>query len=122
MRVKRGHNRVARRQKVLSLAKGYHLTKHNAYRVAKLQVERSLLFAYRDRRQRKRTMRSLWIIRINAAARLHELTYSQLICGLKTVGAQLDRKLLADLAVRDPEGFAEVARQAKVGLASNTAA
>jgi large subunit ribosomal protein L20 len=122
MRVKRGHNRVARRKKVLKLAKGYFLTKHNAYRVAKLQVERSLLFAYRDRRQRKRTMRSLWIVRINAAARLHELTYSELVAGLKAAGTELDRKLLADLAVRDPEGFAEVARQAKLGLAAKTAA
>jgi large subunit ribosomal protein L20 len=120
MRVKRGHHRVARRKKVLKLAKGYYLTKHNAYRVAKLQVERSLLFAYRDRRTRKRTMRALWIVRINAAARLHDMSYSALIAGLKASGSALDRKLLADMAVRDPEGFGEVVRVAKVGLASKS--
>lgn len=118
MRVKRGHNRVQRRKKILTLAKGYYGTKHNAYRIAKLQVERSLAYAYRDRRQRKRVMRSLWIVRINAAARLHELSYSQLIAGLKAAGSALDRKVLADMAVRDPEGFADVAKLAKKGLAS----
>ncbi len=122
MRVKRGHNRVARRKKILTLAKGYYLTKRNAYRVAKLQVERSLLFAYRDRRQRKRTMRSLWIIRINAAARQFEISYSQLIAGLKAAGCELDRKALADMAVRDAEGFGELVKAAKKGLAAKTAA
>ena len=122
MRVKRGHNRVARRKKVLKLAKGYYLTKHNAYRIAKLQVERSLLFAFRDRRTRKRTMRSLWIVRINAAARLHEISYSELMAGLKAAGAAIDRKQLAEIAVRDPQAFAEVVRQAKLGLAAKTAA
>ena len=122
MRVKRGHNRVQRRKKVLKLAKGYFLTKHNAYRIAKLQVERSQVFAYRDRRQRKRTMRSLWIIRINAAARQFEISYSQLIAGLKAAGCDLDRKLLADMAVRDSEGFAEVVKTAKKGLAAKSAA
>ena len=118
MRVKRGHNRVQRRKKILTLAKGYYGTKHNAYRVAKLQVERSLAYAYRNRRQRKRLMRSLWIVRINAAARLHDLSYSQLVAGLKAAGSALDRKVLADMAVRDPEGFADVAKLAKKGLAS----
>ena len=122
MRVKRGSNRVQRRKKVLKLAKGYFLTKHNAYRVAKLQVERSLLFAYRDRRQRKRVMRSLWIVRINAAAHLHEMSYSQLIAGLKAVGGVIDRKMLADMAVRDPEGFGDLVKQAKHALAAKTAA
>jgi large subunit ribosomal protein L20 len=122
MRVKRGHNRVQRRKKVLKLAKGYFLTKHNAYRIAKLQVERSLLFAYRDRRQRKRVLRSLWIIRINAAARQFEISYSQLIAGLKAVGCDLDRKALADMAVRDADGFAELVKTAKKGLAAKTAA
>ncbi len=122
MRVKRGHNRVQRRKKVLKLAKGYYLTKHNAYRVAKLQVERSLLFAYRDRRQRKRALRSLWIIRINAAARRFELSYSQLIAGLKAAGCALDRKALADLAVRDAEGFAELVKTAKKSLEAKPAA
>ncbi len=122
MRVKRGHNRVQRRKKVLKLAKGYFLTKHNAYRMAKLQVERSLQFAYRDRRQRKRSMRSLWIIRINAAARQFEMSYSQLIAGLKAAGCELDRKALADLAVRDTEGFAELVKTAKKSLEAKSAA
>lgn len=122
MRVKRGHNRVARRKKILKLAKGYYLTKHNAYRMAKLQVERSLQFAYRDRRQRKRQMRSLWIVRINAAARQFEISYSQLIAGLKAVGCELDRKALADMAVRDLEGFGELAKAAKKSLGEKPAA
>jgi large subunit ribosomal protein L20 len=122
MRVKRGHNRVQRRKKVLKLAKGYFLTKHNAYRIAKLQVERSLLFAYRDRRQRKRALRSLWIIRINAAARRCEISYSQLIAGLKAAGCTLDRKALADLAVRDAEAFAELVKTAKKSLEAKSAA
>jgi len=122
MRVKRGHNRVARRKRVLKLAKGYYLTKHNAYRMAKLQVERSLAFAYRDRRQRKRSMRALWIIRINAAARQFEMSYSQLIAGLKAAGCALDRKALADMAARDSAGFAELVQAAKKGLSSKPAA
>ncbi len=122
MRVKRGHNRVQRRKKVLKLAKGFYGTKHNAYRIAKLQVERSLLFAYRDRRQRKRALRSLWIIRINAAARPFEISYSRLIAGLKAAGCTLDRKALADLAVRDTEGFAELVRTAKKSLEAQPAA
>ncbi|HPC84222.1 MAG TPA: 50S ribosomal protein L20 [Thermoanaerobaculaceae bacterium] len=121
MRVKRGHNRVQRRKKVLTLAKGYFLTKHNAYRVAKLQVERSLLFAFRDRRARKRTMRMLWIARINAAARLWDMSYSQLIAGLKAAGCEVDRKALADMAVRDREGFGDVVKLARKGLAAKTA-
>lgn len=121
MRVKRGHNRVARRKRVLILSKGYYLTRRNAYRMAKLQVERSLVFAYRDRRTRKREMRGLWIIRINAAARQHEMSYSQFIAGLKAAGCGLDRKALADLAVRDAEGFAEIVHLAKKGLASKPA-
>jgi large subunit ribosomal protein L20 len=122
MRVKRGHNRVARRKRVLKLAKGYYLTKHNAYRMAKLQVERSLAFAYRDRRQRKRAMRGLWIVRINAAARQFEMSYSQLIAGLKAAGCELDRKALADMAVRDIQGFADLVKLAKKGLAAKPAA
>ncbi|HPW54735.1 MAG: 50S ribosomal protein L20 [Thermoanaerobaculaceae bacterium] len=121
MRVKRGHNRVQRRKKILTLAKGYFLTKHNAYRVAKLQVERSLLFAFRDRRTRKRTMRRLWITRINAAARLFGMSYSQLMAGLKVAGCDVDRKVLADLAVRDREGFGDLVKLAKKGLAAKTA-
>jgi large subunit ribosomal protein L20 len=121
MRIKRGSNRVSRRKKVLKISKGYFLTRGNAYRMAKLQVERSLQFAYRDRRTRKRTMRSLWIIRINAAARAFEISYSQLIAGLKAAGSDLDRKALADMAVRDTEAFGEIVKLAKKGLASKTA-
>lgn len=121
MRVKRGHHRLQRRKKILKLAKGYYLTRRNAYRIAKLQVERSLAFAYRDRRQRKRHMRALWIVRINAAARLHDLSYSQFIAGLKAAGAQVNRKMLADLAVRDAAAFEELVKLAKKGLAARLA-
>jgi len=121
MRIKRGNHRSERRKKILKLAKGYYLTRRNAYRIAKLQVERSLAFAYRDRRQRKRQMRALWIVRINAAARLHDLSYSQFIAGLKAAGAAIDRKMLADLAVRDMAAFEEMVKLAKKGLASKVA-
>ncbi|MCS7183005.1 MAG: 50S ribosomal protein L20 [Thermoanaerobaculum sp.] len=118
MRVKRGHHRVQRRKKILKLAKGYYLTRRNAYRIAKLQVERSLAYSYRDRRQRKRQLRALWIVRINAAARLYDLSYSQFIAGLKAAGAQVNRKMLADLAVRDAGTFEELVKVAKKGLAA----
>lgn len=118
MRVKRGNHRLSRRKRVLKLTKGYYLTRGNAYRIAKLQLERSLAFAYRDRRQRKRQMRALWIVRINAAARLHDLSYSQFIAGLKAAGAEVNRKMLADLAVRDLTAFEELVRIAKKGLAA----
>jgi large subunit ribosomal protein L20 len=121
MRIKRGNHRTQRRKKILKLAKGYYLTRRNAYRIAKLQVERSLAFAYRDRRQRKRQMRALWIVRINAAARLHDLSYSQFIAGLKAAGAAIDRKMLADLAVRDMAAFEQLVKLAKKGLASKVA-
>lgn len=117
MRVKRGNHRLSRRKRVLKLTKGYYLTRGNAYRIAKLQLERSLAFAYRDRRQRKRQMRALWIVRINAAARLHDLSYSQFIAGLKAAGAQVNRKILADLAVRDLTAFEALVKIAKKGLA-----
>ncbi|MGQ9496213.1 MAG: 50S ribosomal protein L20 [Thermoanaerobaculaceae bacterium] len=122
MRVKRGNHRLSRRKRVLKLTKGYYLTRGNAYRIAKLQLERSLAFAYRDRRQRKRQMRALWIVRINAAARLHDLSYSQLIAGLKAAGAQVNRKMLADLAVRDLAAFEELVKVAKKGLAARVVA
>ncbi|MEE8138663.1 MAG: 50S ribosomal protein L20 [Thermoanaerobaculia bacterium] len=115
-RVRRGNRRLKRRKKVLKQAKGYYGTKSRAYRVAKLAVERSLSFAYRDRRQKKRNFRSLWILRINAAARLHDLTYSRMMHGLKEAGSEINRKMLADLAVRDPQGFAELAQVAKQAL------
>jgi large subunit ribosomal protein L20 len=121
MRVKRGNHRLCRRKKILKLAKGYYLTRRNAYRLAKLQVERSLAFAYRDRRQRKRQMRALWIVRINAAARLHDLSYSQFIAGLKAAGVEVNRKMLADLAVRDLGAFEEMVKLAKKGLTARVA-
>lgn len=121
-RVKRGSKRARKRKKILKLAKGYYGTKSKAHRVAKLAVERSLSFAYRDRRQRKRQFRSLWIIRINAAARRHGLSYSRFMAGLKASGCELNRKMLADLAVSDSDAFAELAHRASGALeASDTA-
>lgn len=117
-RVKRGNKRRLKRKKILRRAKGYYLAKSKLYRIAKQQVERSLAFAYRDRRARKRDFRRLWIVRINAAARGHEMSYSTLIRGLKLAGVALDRKTLADLAVHDPAAFGQVvaaARQAVAG-------
>lgn len=113
MRVKRGTNRKDRRKKILRLAEGYYGSKSRLHRIAKLQVEKSLVYAYRDRRQKKRQFRSLWITRINAAARLNGLSYNAFIAGLKAAGCELDRKVLADLAVRDPQGFTELAEMAK---------
>ena len=118
-RVRRGNRRLKKRKKVLKQAKGYYGAKSRAHRVAKLAVERSLLFSYRDRRQRKRNFRALWIVRINAAARLHDLTYSRLMHGLKKAGSEINRKMLADLAVRDPEGFGAVAQAARQALESS---
>jgi large subunit ribosomal protein L20 len=115
MRVKRSTHRKNRRQKILKLAEGYWGGKSRLHRVAKLQVEKSLQYAYRDRKQRKRQFRSLWISRINAAARQNGTTYSALIAGLKAAGCDLDRKVLADLAVHDAEGFAQVVELARKG-------
>jgi large subunit ribosomal protein L20 len=115
-RVKRGTKRVQRRKKILGLAKGFYGTKSKAHRMAKQAVDKSLGYAYRDRRQKKRQLRSLWIIRINAAARLHGLNYSRLIAGLKAAGSDLDRKILADLAVKDAQAFAGLADMAKKAL------
>ena len=114
-RVKRGNKRRLKRKKILRRAKGYYLAKSKLYRSAKEQVQRSLAFAYRDRRNRKRDFRRLWIVRINAAAHEHEMSYSTLMHGLKLAGVELDRKSLADIAVRDPAAFGRVvdaARQA----------
>jgi large subunit ribosomal protein L20 len=108
MRVTRSSHRKDRRKKILKLAEGYWGGKSRLHRVAKVQVEKSLQYAYRDRRQRKRQFRRLWITRINAAARENGTTYSALIAGLKEVGCQLDRKVLADLAVHDPKAFSQV--------------
>ncbi|MGH9339955.1 MAG: 50S ribosomal protein L20 [Acidobacteriota bacterium] len=115
-RVKRGTKRTQRRKKILKLSKGYWGTKSKLHRAAKEQVMKSLAYAYRDRRQKKRNFRSLWIIRINAAARQHELSYSQFIDGLSKAGLDLNRKVLADIAVRDPEAFAKLAESARKAI------
>jgi large subunit ribosomal protein L20 len=115
-RAKRGNKRLERRKKILKLAKGYRGTKSKLYRSAKESVERGLNFAYTGRKLKKRDFRSLWIVRIGAAARLNGINYSQLMHGLKRAGVELDRKVLADLAVNQPEAFAAVARQAKNAL------
>jgi large subunit ribosomal protein L20 len=104
-RVKRGNKRRLKRKKILRRAKGYYLAKSKLYRIAKQQVQRSLRFAYRDRRTRKREFRRLWIVRINAAARAHDMSYGRLMHGLKMAGIALDRKILADVAARDPKAF-----------------
>jgi large subunit ribosomal protein L20 len=112
MRVKRGFKARKRRQKVLMLAKGYRGGRSKLYRTAADSVDKALMYAYRDRRQRKRDFRQLWIARINAAARLNQLSYSKFMHGLKLAGVELDRKVLAELAVSDPPGFAQVAKLA----------
>ncbi len=113
MRVKRSSNRKDRRKKILKLAEGYWGGKSRLHRTAKIQVEKSLQYAYRDRRQRKRQFRALWITRINAAARQNGTTYSVFIAGLKNAGCDLDRKVLADLAVRDPQAFTQLVELSK---------
>jgi large subunit ribosomal protein L20 len=115
-RVKRGTKRRQKRKKILQRASGYFLTKSKLYRSAKESVERGLKFGYAGRRQKKRQYRSLWIIRIGAASRQHGLSYSQFINGLRKSGVELDRKILADLAVSDPAGFKSLAEQAKAAL------
>lgn len=115
-RVTRGSRKVRRRKKILKLAKGYYGTKSKSFKIAKQAVERSQSFAYRDRRQKKRDFRSLWIVRINAGARENGLSYSRLIHGLKATGCEIDRKILADLAVREPGAFTALAEQAKSAL------
>ena len=112
-RVKRGNKRRLKRKKILRRAKGYYLAKSSLYRYAREQVQRSLRFAYRDRRTRKRDFRRLWIVRINAAARLNEISYSRLMFGLKQAGVLLDRKTLADLAVHDPAAFGQIVTLAR---------
>jgi large subunit ribosomal protein L20 len=115
-RVKRGPKRKERRKKILGMAKGFYGMKSKAHRIAKQAVDKSLSYAYRDRRQKKRQMRALWIVRINAAARQHGLSYSRLVAGLKAAGTEVDRKILADLAVREPEAFARLAEAARAAL------
>ena len=115
-RVKRGTVRRAKRKKLLGLAKGYYANKSKLYRAAKESVERGLKFAYVGRRLKKREFRSLWIVRIGAAAKLNGMSYSQFIHGLKKSGVELDRKILSDLAVHDPGAFKSLAQQAKGAL------
>ena len=117
-RVKRGVVAKARHKKVLRQAKGYYGARSRTYKVAKQAVIKAGQYAYRDRRQRKRQFRALWITRINAAARLHGLSYSRLVNGLKRADFQVDRKVLADIAVHDPEAFGAIAKTARDALAS----
>jgi len=117
-RVKRGTVRRAARKKLARLTKGYFLNKSKLYRAMKEAADRAGRFAYRDRRRRKRDFRRLWIIRIGAAARLNQLTYSQFINGLKRLNIGLDRKVLAEITVRDPAGFAELAAKVKEAVES----
>jgi large subunit ribosomal protein L20 len=117
-RVKRGTVRRAKRKKLLARAKGFYQTKSKLYRAAKEAVDTALKYAYVGRRLKKRDFRRLWIVRINAAAREHGLTYGQLISGLKTAGVTIDRKMLADLAVTQPDAFAALVAKAKAGTAA----
>jgi len=119
-RVKRGPRRAQRRKRILKRAKGYYGTKSRSHRIAKQAVDRSLKFAYRDRRQKKRNFRALWIVRINAAARLNGISYNRLIEGLKKSGSEINRKMLADLAVKDPKAFAQLAETAKTAVEAPT--
>jgi large subunit ribosomal protein L20 len=115
-RVKRSVHARKKRRKVLEQAKGYWGIKKNSYKYAKEQVDRSLVYAYRDRKNKKRVFRRLWIMRINAGARANGLSYNQFIAGLKAANVELDRKVLADLAASDPAAFAKLADQAKSAL------
>ena len=115
-RVKRGVTAHARHKKVLDLAKGYRGRGSKVYRIAIEKVEKALRYAYRDRRNKKRDFRGLWIQRINAGVREHGMTYSQFMHGLKLAGVELDRKVLSDLAIREPEAFAAIVTQAKGAL------
>ena len=115
-RAKRGNKRLEKRKKILALAKGYRGTKSKLYRSAKESVERALNFAYTGRKLKKRDFRKLWIVRINAACRLNDIKYSQFVHGLKLAGIELDRKSLADIAVKQPETFSMIAGQAKDAL------
>jgi large subunit ribosomal protein L20 len=121
-RVKRAVNAQKKRRAVLNEASGYFGLKSKTYKRAKEQVQRSLQYAYRDRRVKKREFRKLWIVRINAAARQHDLSYSQFIAGLHKAEITLDRKVLADIAVHEPAAFAAIATQAKAALAAADAA
>ena len=116
MRIKRGVNAVKKRRKILKLAKGYWGNKSKSYRIAREAVMKSLNYAYVGRRLKKRDMRSLWIARINAGARMNGLSYSRLMHGLKVAGIDLNRKVLADLAVTDAKAFSELCEKAKAAI------
>ncbi|WP_458700592.1 50S ribosomal protein L20 [Sulfurospirillum sp. 1307] len=116
MRVKTGIVRRRRHKKILKLAKGFYSGRRKHFRKAKEQIERSLVYAYRDRRNKKRDFRRLWITRINAACRLNDISYSRFINALNKANIELDRKILADMAMNDPEAFAAVVKQAKAAL------
>jgi large subunit ribosomal protein L20 len=120
--VKRAVHARKKRAKLLEQAKGYYGRKKTSYRFAREQVEHSLAYAYRDRKAKKRTFRSLWIVRINAAARAHDLSYNRFMAGLRKAGIELDRKSLADLAVSDPKAFAAIAERAKSALEADSKA
>jgi large subunit ribosomal protein L20 len=120
-RVKRGVVAKARHDKVLKKAKGYYGARSKLFKTAKQAVIKAGQYAYRDRRQRKRQFRALWIARINAAARMHGMSYSRLINGLNRAEIEIDRKVLADIAVHDPEAFGAIAEQAKAVLAESSA-
>ncbi len=117
-RAKRGTKRTNKRKKILALAKGYRGTKSKLYRSAKESVEKGLQYAYVGRKRKKRDFRRIWIVRINAAARLNGMSYSQFMHGVKLAEIELDRKILADLAVKQPEAFETIAGQAKDALAN----
>ncbi len=118
-RVKRGVIAKARHKKILGKAKGYYGARSKLFKTAKQAVIKAGQYAYRDRRQRKRQFRALWITRINAAARLHGMSYSRLINGMNQAEMEVDRKILADIAVHDPEAFGAIAAQAKAALADS---
>ncbi len=116
-RVKKGVTARARHKKILKQAKGYYGARSRCFRTAKQAVIKAAQYAYRDRKQRKRQFRSLWIVRINAAARLHDLSYSRFMNGLSQAGVEVDRKVLADMAVHEPAAFSALCEQAKAALA-----
>lgn len=115
-RVKTGVVRRRRHKKVLKLARGFYSARHKHFRKAKEQLERSLCYAFRDRKQKKRDFRKLWIVRINAACRINAISYSRFMFGLKKAGISLDRKILADIAMNEPTAFAKIVESAKAAL------
>lgn len=117
MRIKRGVNAVKKRRKIMRVAKGYYGAKHNQYRLAKEQVMRSNTYAYVGRKNKKRDFRAMWIVRINAAARMNGISYSRLMHGLKVAGIELNRKVLSEIAISDPAAFTSLCEQAKKAIA-----